>query len=126
VDRWRSFLWVWQDENKDNTQIVRVEGDAILIDLRGRQEIPVGNRFMVYTLFPDQNISIRIADGKNNEFAMISVGHSIINRTSTIDVGGLALKLGGGGHKSVGACQVPYADVDDVVAQMLQKINSKG
>ena len=57
---------------------------------------------------------------------MISVGHSIINRTSQVDVGGLALKFGGGGHKKVGTCQVPYEDVDSVVKQMLRTINGKG
>jgi nanoRNase/pAp phosphatase (c-di-AMP/oligoRNAs hydrolase) len=78
---------------------------------------------MEYILFPQQNISIRIGDGRDREFAMISVGHSIINKTSTVDVGMLTLKYGGGGHKKVGTCQVPYEDVDRVVATMLEMIN---
>ena len=102
----------------------RIEGDAIVIDLRGVDEIPVGNRFLEYVLYPDQNISLRIVDGKNNAFAMISVGHSIINRTSAVDVGSLALKYGGGGHKQVGTCQVPYDEVDYIVGEMLQVINA--
>ena len=121
---------VYREENQKYKQllsrIVKIEGDAILIDLRGQQDLPVGNRFMEYTLFPEQNISVRIVDGRNKEFAMISVGHSIINRTSGVDVGALTLKFGGGGHKKVGTCQVQYEDVDSVVKQMLQKINGKG
>ena len=101
----------------------KVEGNAILIDFRGIREVPVGNRFMEYVLYPEQNISIRIADGKNKKFAMISVGHSIINRTSPVDVGSLTLKYGGGGHKHVGTCQVKYEEVDIVVEEMLQVIN---
>ena len=102
----------------------RVEGDAILIDFQGLTEIPAGNRFLEYVLYPEQNISLRIVDGKDKEFAMISVGHSIINRTSTVDVGSMVLKYGGGGHKQVGTCQVAYDEVDRVVMEMLQIINA--
>ena len=101
----------------------RIEGDAILIDFQGVNEIPAGNRFLEYVLYPDQNISIRVVDGKNNEFAMISVGHIIINRSSSVDVGSLVLKYGGGGHKQVGTCQVRYDEVDRIVGEMLQVIN---
>ena len=103
----------------------RIEGDAIIIDFLGIDEIPVGNRFLEYVLNPEQNISIRMVDGRDNEFAMISVGHSIINRTSAVDVGSLVLKYGGGGHKQVGTCQVAYDDVDKIVGEMLQVINAK-
>jgi hypothetical protein len=119
---------LYHEENKKYEQLItrsaRTEGDAIVIDLRNCAAIPVGNRFLEYVLFPEQNISIRIVDGKNKAFAMISVGHSIINPTSTIDVGALTLKYGGGGHKRVGTCQVEYEDVDRVVSEMLDVINA--
>ena len=102
----------------------RIEGDAILIDFQGIDEIPVGNRFLEYVLYPDQNISIRLFDGRNKEFAIISVGHSIINRTSTVDVGSMVLKYSGGGHKQVGTCQVQYDEVDRIVGEMLLVINA--
>ena len=70
----------------------------------------------------EQSISIRLVDGRNKEFAMISVGHSIINRASAVDVGSMVLKYGGGGHKQVGTCQVKYDDVDRIVGEMLQVI----
>ena len=101
----------------------RIEGDAIVINFRGIDEIAVGNRFLEYVLYPEQNISVRIVDGRNNEFAMISVGHSIINRTSVVDVGSMVLKYGGGGHKQVGTCQVKYEDIDRIIGEMLQVIN---
>ena len=106
-------------------QIVCIEGDAIIIDLRGQKEIPVGNRFMEYLLFPEQNISIRIADGRNGDFAMISIGHSIVNKTSTVDVGALTRNYGGGGHKKVGTCQIRYEDADRIVKEILETINRK-
>jgi hypothetical protein len=119
---------LYHEENKKYEQLItrsaRIEGDAIVIDLRNCGEIPVGNRFLEYVLYPEQNISIRIVDGKNKAFAMISVGHSIIKPTATIDVGVLTLKYGGGGHKRVGTCQIAYEDVDRVVSEMLDEINA--
>ena len=119
---------LYQQENKKYEQLItqsaRIEGDAIIIDFRNRKSIPVGNRFLEYVLYPEQNISMRIADGRNKAFAMISVGHSIINPTSSVDVGSLTLKYGGGGHKQVGTCQVSYEDADRVVGEMLEVINA--
>ena len=119
---------LYHEENKKYEQLItksaRTEGDAIVIDLRACEVIPVGNRFLEYVLYPEQNISIRIANGKNKAFAMISVGNSIIKSTSRINVGSLTLKYGGGGHKRVGTCQVAYEDVDRVVSEMLGVINA--
>jgi oligoribonuclease NrnB/cAMP/cGMP phosphodiesterase (DHH superfamily) len=119
---------LYHEENKKYEQLItksaRTEGDAIVIDLRACEVIPVGNRFLEYVLYPEQNISIRIANGKNRAFAMISVGNSIIKNTSRINVGSLTLKYGGGGHKRVGTCQVAYEDVDRVVSEMLGVINA--
>ena len=105
-------------------QQTRIVGDAIVIDFRGIKDIPVGNRFMEFVLYPEQNISLRVVDGRNNKFTMISIGHSIINRTSRVDVGSLALKYGGGGHRQVGTCQVEKDEADRVVKELLQAINS--
>lgn len=119
---------LYHEENKKYEQLIkksaRIEGNAIVIDLRDCETIPVGNRFLEYVLYPEQNISLRIANGKNKAFAMISVGNSIINNTSRINVGSLTLKYGGGGHERVGTCQVPYEDVDKVVGEMLEVINA--
>jgi oligoribonuclease NrnB/cAMP/cGMP phosphodiesterase (DHH superfamily) len=119
---------LYHEENKKYEQLIkksaRIEGNAIVIDLRDCGVIPVGNRFLEYVLYPEQNISIRIADGKNKAFAMISVGNSIINNTCRINVGSLTLKYGGGGHERVGTCQVQYEDVDKVVGEMLEVINA--
>ena len=119
---------LYNEENKKYEHLIiksaRTEGNAIVIDLRDCETIPVGNRFLEYVLYPEQNISIRIANGKNKAFAMISVGNSIINNTSRVNVGSLTLKYGGGGHKRVGTCQVAYKDVDRVVDEMLNVINA--
>lgn len=105
-------------------QLTRIEGDAIVIDFRGIEDIPVGNRFMEYVLYPEANISLRLVDGRKQTITMISIGHSIFNRTSRVDVGSLARKYGGGGHREVGTCQVRPHEADHVLKELLQLINS--
>ncbi|MCA1945527.1 MAG: exopolyphosphatase [Desulfovibrio sp.] len=83
------------------------EGNVLVLDLRSQDEIYVGNRFMLYSLFPTANVSIQIIWGLKQQNTVFSVGYSILNRTCNKDVGSLMLKYGGGGHKAVGTCQVP-------------------
>jgi len=100
----------------------RVEGNAVLVDLRGVDPINAGNRFLIYTLFPDQNMSIWVVDGLDKANAAITVGYSIINHSATVNVGSLMLHYGGGGHDKVGTCQVPYADADRIIAEIIEKV----
>ncbi len=97
----------------------RIDGPVLITDARGAAEIPPSNRFLIYSLFPKANISIRLIDGKGKEFVAISVGYSILNRTATVDVGSLMLKYNGGGHKAVGTCQVPYNAADRVLKELI-------
>ena len=98
-------------------------GNIIVVDLRDVETIHAGNRFYIYTQYPEQNISMWIVDGRNKANVAITVGHSIINRTSTVDVGSLLLYYGGGGHRQVGTCQVPYAEADRIIEEIREKIN---
>ena len=100
----------------------KVEGNVIITDLRGVDEIHAGNRFMIYSLYPEQNISIWVVDGKNKENCAIAVGYSILNRTATVDVGSVVLHYGGGGHKQVGTCQVPYEEANRVIGELVKKL----
>ncbi len=96
------------------------KGSVLITDSRGAEEIPPSNRFLIYSLFPGTNISIRMIDGRGKEFVAISVGYSILNRTAKVDVGALMLKYGGGGHKKVGTCQVPYDQADRVLNEIIE------
>jgi nanoRNase/pAp phosphatase (c-di-AMP/oligoRNAs hydrolase) len=100
----------------------RVDGRAIIVDLRGVETIQVGNRFLIYTMFPQQNISLFIVDGRNKQNCAITVGYSIINRSATVNVGSLLLKYGGGGHIQVGTCQVDYDDADRVINEIVEAV----
>jgi nanoRNase/pAp phosphatase (c-di-AMP/oligoRNAs hydrolase) len=100
-------------------------GLMVITDSRGSTDTPPGNRFLIYSLFPETNISIRLIDGRGKEFVSISVGYSILNRTSTVDVGSMMLKYGGGGHKAVGTCQVPYDKADQVLKEIIESIKAQ-
>jgi nanoRNase/pAp phosphatase (c-di-AMP/oligoRNAs hydrolase) len=101
------------------------EGAAVITDLRGMEETYVGNRHVIYALFPDQNVSVRVFDGREKQFCVFSVGYSILNRTATVDVGKLMLKYGGGGHRRVGTCQVPYGEADRILKEIVEEINAR-
>jgi len=102
----------------------RIDGNVIVTDLRGVDTIYAGNRFLVYSLYPEQNASVWVIDGRNKQNCPIAVGHSIINRTCKTNVGALMLKHGGGGHVQVGTCQVLYDDADTVVEEIVSKMKA--
>jgi nanoRNase/pAp phosphatase (c-di-AMP/oligoRNAs hydrolase) len=103
-------------------QYTTTEGEIIITDLRGVPTIQTGNRFLLYSLFPEQNISIWLVDGLGAVNTVIAVGHSILNRTSKADVGNIMLKYGGGGHYQVGTCQVPCQDAEKVLDEIKEAI----
>ena len=103
-----------------------VHDNVVVLDLRGTEEIYTGNRFMLYSLYPEQNISIQVMWGFQQQNIVFTCGHSIINRTSNTDVGSLMLKHGGGGHHRVGTCQVPVEVADTVLEELIAQMNADG
>lgn len=102
------------------------DGNVIVTDVRGLKEAPLGNRFFIYTLFPEANVSVRIADGANNAFNSIQVGHSIFNRTCKTSIGALMDHYGGGGHFGAGTCQPTTADAGRVLDEIVQILKKNG
>ncbi len=97
----------------------RVDGNVLVFDLRKAEEIHSGNRFIEYALWPAQNVSVRVLWGREKKNIVFTVGHSILNRSCLCDIGSLMLRLGGGGHRQVGTCQVEVAQADRVLAEIL-------
>ncbi len=104
----------------------RVYGNVLVIDLLNQEEIYTGNRFVPYSLFPEQNISIHVIWGFKKQNIVFTCGHSIINPTSKTDVGSLMYRYGGGGHKRVGTCQVPTEDAPAILEKIIEKMNQDG
>ncbi len=103
-----------------------VHQNLVILDLRKEETIWAGNRFVIYALFPQCNISMHILWGKNKQNTVLAIGKSILNRTSKTHVGKLCLQYGGGGHQAAGTCQVENLRSDDVIQELTQKINSYG
>lgn len=100
----------------------RTEGNVIISDLRGVDPIYTGNRFMIYSMYPEQNISAWIVSGRGGEGCSAAVGYSILNKTSDVNVGSLMLKYGGGGHKKVGTCQFSNENMEEELPKMLKEL----
>ena len=100
----------------------RVDKNVIITDLRGVDPIYTGNRFMIYSMYPEQNISAWIVSGRGGKGCSAAVGYSILNRTSDVNVGSLMLKYHGGGHKKVGTCQFTEENMDSELPKMLKEL----
>jgi len=104
----------------------RADGNVVITDFRGKENLPHGNRFLIYTLFPQQNVSMRVADGFNKKFVSIQVGHSILNRTCKTNIGELLIEHGGGGHFGAGTCQPSSEEADDVIKELVTTLKENG
>jgi hypothetical protein len=104
----------------------RLEGNVVFTDFRGEEAPPVGNRFLVYTLFPQANVSLRVHWGPRKEFVAAAVGHSIFNRTSRTNVGELMSRYGGGGHRGAGTCLLPRDKAEDQIAEIIASMRKDG
>ncbi len=99
-----------------------VRGEIAISDLRGLETIYSGNRFMIYSLYPETNISVWIVSGRGGKGCSAAVGYSVINRTSTVNVGKLMLKYGGGGHHAVGTCQFDDEGMDEKLNSLIEEL----
>lgn len=117
---------VYHEQTVQFTEMVKahttVHEQVIFTDLRKVDPIYTGNRFMIYSLFPEQNISVWVVSGKGGEGCSAAVGHSILNRTSPLDVGALMLKYGGGGHRVVGTCQFHDNYMEEKLGELFEEI----
>lgn len=97
----------------------RMDGTVVITDFRAAGTIPVGNRFLIYTLFPEATLSMRIHWSPRKEGVIVSVGRSILNRSSRTNVGVLLSIYGGGGHAGAGSCMMPPDKADTVIPEIL-------
>jgi hypothetical protein len=102
-----------------------LEGNVVVTDFRGLDHPPIGNRFLVYALFPDANVSVRLHWGPNRTFPMLLLGHSIFNRSCRTNVGELAARYGGGGHRGAGSVPL-IADPDQQIRMIINELKANG
>jgi nanoRNase/pAp phosphatase (c-di-AMP/oligoRNAs hydrolase) len=96
-----------------------VHGKLALIDLREEEVIYAGNRFMVYALFPECDLSVHVMWGVRKQNTVFAIGKSILDRGSPVDVGSVCLSYGGGGHRAAGTCQIANDRAETVMAELI-------
>lgn len=121
------LYYKYEEEFKEQLRrCTTVYNNLIIIDYRKEEIIYPGNRFMVYAMFPEANISIHAVWGRDKQNVVYSTGKSIINKTSKTDVGELMLKYGGGGHHAAGGCQPSHEEASKVLEELIAQINADG
>jgi nanoRNase/pAp phosphatase (c-di-AMP/oligoRNAs hydrolase) len=114
-----------QHEPQFREQILRcarVHEDLVVLDLRNEEIIYAGNRFMIYAMFPGCRVSMHVLWGVRKQNTVFAIGRSIIDRSSSVDIGTLCLAHDGGGHVAAGTCQVDNARADEVMAELINKL----
>ena len=104
----------------------KVYKNLVVLDLRNEETIWATNRFMIYALFPETNISIHVMWGVQKQNTVFATGKSILDRSSKTIVGELMLQYGGGGHQAAGTCQVDNSVADSVLQELITRINADG
>jgi nanoRNase/pAp phosphatase (c-di-AMP/oligoRNAs hydrolase) len=104
----------------------KIYNNLLVLNLKKEETIYAGNRFMIYALHPETNISIHVLWGLKQQNTVFAVGKSIVNRSSKTNIGELCLKYEGGGHENAGTCQVANERADEVLQELIQKINMDG
>ena len=118
-----------EHSDKAKAQIQRcaqVHQNLVVLDFKEEDPIFATNRFIVYALFPQTNISIHIMWGLKKQNTVFALGSSILNRTSQTDIGALCLQYGGGGHKNAGTCQVSNDQATQTLQELIEHITAKG
>jgi nanoRNase/pAp phosphatase (c-di-AMP/oligoRNAs hydrolase) len=103
-----------------------VHKNLVILDLTEEETIYATNRFVIYAMYPDCNISIHKMWGLKKQNVVFAIGKSITNRSSNTNVGELCLQYGGGGHLNAGTCQVETSTAEDVLKEIIEKINADG
>ncbi|MER2143514.1 MAG: exopolyphosphatase [Eubacteriales bacterium] len=104
-------------------RIAVLHDKVIVLDLRNEEIIHAGNRFMIYALYPEAQISVHVAWGFRKQNTAVMIGKSIVNKASTVDIGELCLKYGGGGHHNAGTCQLENDVVDSQLPDIIAALN---
>ena len=130
IDRVMDDAWVRRrrqrviEQNQAYEEILRkhteLVGPIAVSDFRSLEDVPHGNRFLVYSLFPEAVASVKIKyDDRDKRTMAIGVGHSIFNRACRVNAGLLLSQFGGGGHRGAASCRFPAEKTERYLPQIL-------
>ncbi len=100
-----------------------VRDHVAITDFRDLEENPVGNRFLVYSMFRQAwaHVKIRYSDKERKTIA-VSVGHSIFNNKCRVNAGKLLSKFEGGGHRGAGSCRFHESKADEYIPKIINAL----
>lgn len=121
----RVTLYFEQQElfKKQIEKVHEMHGKTIVLRLKDEDPIYAGNRFMVYAMYPEAEISVHVMWGLKKQNTVLTIGKSIINKNSKVNIGEICLKYGGGGHKNAGTCQIANDAVDEILPKILKELD---
>ncbi len=122
VQLYREHRDLFADQLRRCTTVL---GNLACLDLRNEETIYVGNRFMVYALFPECNISMHVLWGVRKQNVVLALGKSILDRSCSTNIGDLLFSYGGGGHEGAGTCQIEIANANAVKLEIIARINAE-
>ena len=109
---------IYRDQLEKHTELI---DQVAVTDFRSFKEAPTGNRFLVYSMFRDSNVHVRIRyDSRDSRRIIVNVGHSIFNRTCKVNVGLMLSAFEGGGHPGAGSCTFSAGMADTYIPQIIQ------
>ncbi len=114
-----------QDFKAQLMRVTKMNGDVAVIYLKDEEIIYTGNRFLIYALFPQAKISVHVMWGFRRQNTAVTIGKSIVNRSSQVDIGEICHYYGGGGHRNAGTCQLPNDEIDGILPDILDLLNEK-
>lgn len=100
--------------------------NLVVLDLRNEETIYAVNRFVIYALYPQCNISIHVMWGVKQQNTVFAIGKSILDRSSNTNVGELCLSYNGGGHANAGTCQLTNEDAEAALRELIVEITADG
>ncbi|MCK5313004.1 MAG: exopolyphosphatase [Desulfobacteraceae bacterium] len=106
-------------------EYTKIHGNISVTDFRSFDKSPSGNRFLTYHLFPDTIASITIRNKyKNKNQILLSIGKSIFNNKSNVNIGKLLSGYNGGGHDGAGGCTLDIEsankDIEKIISIMVE------
>jgi nanoRNase/pAp phosphatase (c-di-AMP/oligoRNAs hydrolase) len=94
----------------------------VIVDFRYEKETLVTNRFMIYAMYPECNVSVHLLKNPQKNQVTLAIGRSIVNCSSTVNIGELLLPYGGGGHEKAGTCSVANDKVESTLVKLLEQL----
>ncbi len=108
---------------KEHTEVLK---NISVTDFRALEIEPKGNRFLVYSLFPDILVDVKIRYNKNDRTRIVlSMGQNIFKKGNRINLGEIASLYDGGGHRGAGSCSFPVSEAEETIRKITEVLEKQ-